>query len=129
MIHGLDVARAIFAIHHSWKKAEGQRWLLTDSFVYDWWSLVAGWGDGSLPTSSKASSLNGKEGNEAEESEGVQGTEISISRSEEFKNWVLELMNETDTRALPREMAALGRCYDTREFWTTFNIVPVRARI
>ena len=43
--------------------------------------------------------------------------------------WVGELMKENEIRALPRSMEALGRCYDTREFWTTFGIMPVRSRI
>ena len=43
--------------------------------------------------------------------------------------WVNELMREEDVRALPRSMDTLGRCYDTREFWETFELVPLKARI
>ncbi|KAJ6507687.1 hypothetical protein C8R47DRAFT_1099268 [Mycena vitilis] len=44
LIHGLDLARAILAVHSSFDKAAGQRWLLTDGRVYDWWDLAYAWG-------------------------------------------------------------------------------------
>jgi hypothetical protein len=46
MIHGLDLARAILAVHADFGKAAGQRWLLTDGRVYDWWDLASAWSDG-----------------------------------------------------------------------------------
>ncbi|KAJ3064820.1 hypothetical protein HK102_008096 [Quaeritorhiza haematococci] len=42
LIHGEDVARAIVAAHENF--TPGQRWLITDMHVYDWWSLAASWG-------------------------------------------------------------------------------------
>ncbi|KAF5309303.1 hypothetical protein D9758_019053 [Tetrapyrgos nigripes] len=47
MIHGIDVARAILAVHANFSKASGERWLLTDGRVYDWWDLASAWGSGS----------------------------------------------------------------------------------
>lgn len=44
LIHGLDVARALLAVHAEFDKAAGQRWLLTDGRVYDWWDLASAWG-------------------------------------------------------------------------------------
>ncbi|KAI0091166.1 hypothetical protein BDY19DRAFT_886087 [Irpex rosettiformis] len=44
MIHGIDVCRAILAVHSDFDKAVGQRWLLTDGRVYDWWDLAHAWG-------------------------------------------------------------------------------------
>ncbi|EIN10092.1 hypothetical protein PUNSTDRAFT_133857 [Punctularia strigosozonata HHB-11173 SS5] len=44
MIHGFDVARAILAVHSTFAPANGQRWLLTDGRVYDWWDLASAWG-------------------------------------------------------------------------------------
>jgi hypothetical protein len=41
MIHGLDVARCIRAVHENFTAG---RWLLTDMRVYDWWELVSAWG-------------------------------------------------------------------------------------
>ncbi|KAL1297174.1 hypothetical protein AAFC00_004747 [Neodothiora populina] len=104
MNHGEDVARAIFAVFEKWsdKDCVGQRWLLTDGFVYCWWALMAGW----------AHANGGKDGEPSKQSK-----------------WVYELMIEQDIKALPRSMEALGRCYDTREFWQTFGISPVRSRI
>ncbi|KAH9910127.1 uncharacterized protein BXZ73DRAFT_59274 [Epithele typhae] len=44
MVHGLDVARAVLAVAAHPERAAGQRWLLTDTHVYDWWDWAAGWG-------------------------------------------------------------------------------------
>ncbi|KXT16836.1 hypothetical protein AC579_6819 [Pseudocercospora musae] len=98
LIHGVDVARGVLAVTRNWKAARGERWMLTDGLVYDWWELFLGW---------------------AETGEGV---------SEQAK-WVEELMWEEGVRALPRSMETLGRCYDSREFWRTFGLVPLKARI
>ena len=78
--------------------------MLTDLFVYDWWSLFIGWGDG-----------------------GGQGGGKNTTGP--FGDWVRELMVEQGVKALPRSMEQLGRCYDAREFWESFKIAPVRARI
>ncbi|EME89553.1 uncharacterized protein MYCFIDRAFT_160748 [Pseudocercospora fijiensis CIRAD86] len=101
LIHGVDVARGIVATMGKWEKAKGQRFLVTDGVVYDWWELFVGWAEG------------------REEGEGPS----------EQAEWVYELMWEEGVRALPRSMDALGRCYDSREFWRTFGLVPLKARI
>ncbi|GAB7345627.1 hypothetical protein MBLNU457_3923t1 [Dothideomycetes sp. NU457] len=101
MVHGEDVARAVVAVCAKWERARGQRWMLTDGFVYDWWALFAGWAD-------------------VDEEEGLPS---------EQARWVWECMREEEVRALPRPMEALGRCYDSREFWETFGLVPLKARI
>ncbi|MCJ1472087.1 hypothetical protein MMC13_000734 [Lambiella insularis] len=102
MVHGQDVARGIVAVHR--KFTSGERWMLTDMFVYDWWSLVIGWGE---------NGVGSREGD-------ADGPQVE---------WVRELMVEERVRALPRSIEQLGRAYDTREFWSTFDIAPVRARI
>lgn len=79
--------------------------MLTDLFVYDWWALILGF----------AGEVNEENG--------------SDDRAKTQIKWVGELMEEKGVRALPRPMEDLGRCYDTREFWTTFGLMPVRARI
>ncbi|KAJ4291354.1 hypothetical protein N0V88_006362 [Collariella sp. IMI 366227] len=50
LIHGVDVARAVVALveggDETWERSgRGQRWMLTDGFVYDWWALLAGWAE------------------------------------------------------------------------------------
>ena len=47
IIHGLDVARLTFAITQDF--TPGQRWIVTDMHIYDWYELVLGLdeGDGS----------------------------------------------------------------------------------
>lgn len=104
MVHGEDVARAVFAAFEQWDGVgnKGQRWLLTDGFVYDWWALMAGW---------------------AAEARTSDGGPSRQSR------WVFELMEEEGVKALPRSMEVLGRCYDSREFWQKFGLSPVRSRI
>jgi len=69
--------------------------MLTDLMVYDWWALILGFA-----------------GEEDEDND-------SDARVDKQIKWIGELMTETNTRALPRSMEQLGRCYDTLEFWTT----------
>jgi hypothetical protein len=78
--------------------------MLTDMFVYDWWSLALGWGNGGSVTDGK-------------DAEGPH------------MQWVRELMVDEGIKALPRDMETLGRCYDSREFWDSLGLAPVRARI
>ncbi|KAK4446551.1 hypothetical protein QBC34DRAFT_149094 [Podospora aff. communis PSN243] len=104
LVHGMDVARGLLEVVRcdggKWEEhGKGQRWMLTDGFVYDWWALMAGWAEGS-------------------------DGEVS-----EQAKWVGELMEEEKVKALPRSMEALGRCYDSREFWRVFGVVPVKARV
>ncbi|KAJ3014012.1 hypothetical protein HKX48_005395 [Thoreauomyces humboldtii] len=42
LVHGEDVAQACIALHR--KFTAGERWLLTDLRVYDWWDLASVWG-------------------------------------------------------------------------------------
>lgn len=106
MVHGVDVARAILAVAKNWEAGQGERWMLTDGFVYDWWSLFAGW-------------ANVKAGEKEDRDD----------QPSEQSRWVYELMREEDVCALPRSMKTLGRCYDSREFWETFAVTPLKARI
>ncbi|TVY36057.1 hypothetical protein LOCC1_G007244 [Lachnellula occidentalis] len=105
MIHGQDVARAIIAVHQKFSAARSQRFILTDLIVYDWWTLILGF----------SGELDAENANSEKEKSQIK--------------WVGELMEEQNVRALPRSMEQLGRCYDCREFWTTFGIMPVRSRI
>lgn len=104
LIHGLDVARGILAVHDQFDVAAGSRWLLTDQRIYDVWDLVSAWGDGGeagrgkLPTGPQP-------------------------------QWVRELMEEFNVRALPRSPDQFGKVLDSREFWNTFGLNPARARL
>jgi len=98
-IHGLDVSQAILAAHREPKLASGQRWLLTDGRVYDWWDLASAWGP------------------------------VGENNTRVHAEWVRELMQETGTRALPRSPELLGRGLDGRDFWQTFGISPLQARL
>ena len=121
MIHGVDVARAIYAMtrcdESKWgRECDGQRWMLTDMFVYDWWALFAGW----------AGEVKDGEGvkSEWDEEGGESKGEVTVQAK-----WVGELMVEEKVRALPRPFEMLKRCYDTREFWSTFDLVPLKGRM
>ena len=106
MIHGLDVARAIVAVTGHWSAAKGQRWMLTDGFVYDWYALFEGWAD----------------------AKNADDSSVDRQPSDQAR-WVRELMHEEEVRVLPRSYEALGRCYDSREFWDTFKLTPLKARL
>lgn len=120
MVHGLDVARGILAAAEKWQHAGGERWMLTDGFVYDWWALFAGWAD----------TQNVKHG-------AAEPSDLALEASGGSKEpqpskqaqWVFELMKEEDVKALPRSMETLGRAYSGREFWDTFALAPIKARI
>ncbi|TVY39586.1 hypothetical protein LSUB1_G005827 [Lachnellula subtilissima] len=105
MIHGEDVARAIIAVHRKFSAAKSERFILTDLIVYDWWTVILGF----------SGELDAENANSEREKSQIK--------------WVGELMDEQNIKALPRSMEQLGRCYDCREFWTTFGIMPVRSRI
>ncbi|KAF8582993.1 hypothetical protein K439DRAFT_1653593 [Ramaria rubella] len=104
MIHGFDVARSILAVHEQFSTAAGSRWIVTDGRVYDWWDLASAWGDGG-------------EGSRDKIPTGLQ------------PQWVRELMEEENIRALPRSPEQLGRALDSREFWSKFRLSPAKARL
>jgi len=114
VIHGMDVARAILAVAAQFPKASGQRWMLTDGRIYDWWDLASAW------TSECRST--------GEESPKYGFSEASTIHGPHAA-WVRELMAEENIRALPRSPDVLGRALDSREFWTIFGLSPVKARL
>ncbi|KAJ2917566.1 hypothetical protein MD484_g2852, partial [Candolleomyces efflorescens] len=125
LIHGLDVSRAILAVHSEFSNARGQRWILSDGRVYDWWDLASAWG---LPNS-KSTTVGSGEAAGNLESTVVEEDENDDGERGPHARWVRELMEETGIRALPRNVELLGRAMDSREFWTTFGLSPVKARL
>ena len=107
LVHGADVARGIVGVMRDWKTAGGQRWMVTDGIVYDWWELMVGW---------------------AAEGQKEAGDGVEDMPSDQAR-WVFELMNEEKVWALPRSMEHLGRCYFGREFWDSFKMAPLKARV
>lgn len=116
LVHGLDVARAVIAVMGNWYSSKSQRWMLTDGFVYDWYSLFVGWAEQ-------------KKEDEAEGSVVRPPHQKVDDLPSKQAQWVYELMEEEKIWALPRSMETLGRCYYGREFWTTFKLAPVKARV
>jgi hypothetical protein len=82
--------------------------MLTDSFVYDMWSLFVGLAD--------------------PQDTGTSEGGIDREPRDQAK-WVFELMSEEKVWALPRSMEKLGRCYFGREFWDTYRLTPLKARV
>ena len=109
LVHGADVARGVVAVMRDWSTAGGERWMVTDGIVYDWWELFVGW------------AAEGK-------GEKVDGDGVEDMPSDQAR-WVFELMKEERVWALPRSMEHLGRCYFGREFWDAFKLAPLKARV
>ncbi|GAA5942096.1 uncharacterized protein JCM15063_002003 [Sporobolomyces koalae] len=119
LIHGLDVARAIVAVHlsttnrdddHDHDKVvgkKGERYLLTDLRVIDWWDLASRYCNNNPNNLSTSSTTKGLDSGPFE--------------------WVQELIEEHAVRGLPRSAQELGRALDSREFWSTFKLTPIRA--
>ncbi|KAJ3279526.1 hypothetical protein HDU79_000485 [Rhizoclosmatium sp. JEL0117] len=99
-IHGVDVARAVIAVHRNWRSGEA-RWIITNMRVYDWWDFLGS----AVPTGWVAKEGLGED----------QPTHWA---------WVLELMKEQGVKALPRSVEELGKGISSREFWETFGILP-----
>ena len=104
-------------MHAHPERAAGERWLLTDGRVYDWWDLASAWGD----SSALAAPAPGADSD--------SGLALADAPSGPQPAWVRELMAEHGVHALPRTPAALGRCLDSREFWSTFGLSPAVARV
>jgi len=103
MVHGIDVARAILAFHADF--TPGERWIISDGRVYDWWDLASAWGSG-----------------------GEDGRLLPITGPQ--PQWVVELMVETDAHALPRASDSLpGKHLVSLDFWSRFGLSPWRARL
>ncbi|KAI8611378.1 hypothetical protein BC830DRAFT_660777 [Chytriomyces sp. MP71] len=97
-IHGVDVARAILAVHAMFERAVGQRWILCNIRVYDWWEFLGC----AVPT----------------------GWDLKEEGDPEVWSWVLEACRETGVKGLPRNVTDLGRGMDGRDFWETFGVLP-----
>ena len=93
---------------------------MSDGRVYDWWDLASAWGSG--PTASSS------EGNASTTSSGTSSASDPEDRGPQAA-WVRELMREMGVRALPRSNDTLGRALDSREFWETFNLSPLKGRM
>mgnify|MGYP006886188722 CR=1 FL=1 len=118
LLHGLDLARAIIAVHLApslptcssadVEKGTGQRWIVSDLRVLDWWDLASAHPTGPSAPPPAASAAG--------------------ERSPDRALWVQDLMRKHGVRALPRTPQELGRAIDAREFWDAFGLMPVRGR-
>ncbi|KAK8038296.1 hypothetical protein PG994_015063 [Apiospora phragmitis] len=112
LIHGQDVARAIVALHRNF--TPGQRWLLCDMHIYDWWDLIEDWAISALA---------------AAEEDPASASEAEVAKHKRLLAWVGELMQEEGVKALPRDSTRLGRVLDGRAFWKAMGIMPICGRV
>ncbi len=103
LVHGVDVARAVVAMHE--KFTPSTRWLVADMHTYDWWDLAQGWGE----------EVRHRLRQKAQEG----------ADDLPYEQWVSELMDEQQVRALPRGVEELGRVLDSRGFWKEMGIQPI----
>lgn len=101
LVHGDDVAAAVVALHKRF--VPGERFIVTDRHVYDWWDLIDGWG------------------NELEEAYVLDKDE---TEKPPYRQWVAECMQEENVGALPRDIKLLGRVVDSRFFWDQMKTLP-----
>ncbi|KAI8904553.1 hypothetical protein BC831DRAFT_496316 [Entophlyctis helioformis] len=97
LIHGHDVARVVVRMMDPSYFTPGERWIVTDLQVYDWWDLAMVWGVSTDAQTGKDTVL-------------PQAT------------WVEELMAETGVRGLPRDVGLLGRALDARDLWRRMGL-------
>lgn len=121
MIHGVDVARAVIAVHGHF--TPGKRWLLTDLRVNDWWDLIQAWGPEIRENVMPKGNDKANDGEQSETETETQQQKLDYAR------WVGELMVEEDVRSLPRSADTLGRVLDSRAFWSEMGVWPVRGRL
>lgn len=111
LVHGVDVARAIVGVVSNGDKDAifGRRWIIADGMSYDWWALTWEW---------------------MGETQEPSADETAPQRAEDklrYRQWVLELMEENNVRALPRAPELLGRKMDSRAFWKAVGLLPERS--
>ncbi|KIV94259.1 hypothetical protein PV10_02042 [Exophiala mesophila] len=111
LVHGVDVARAVVAVVFESDKDAifGKRWIIADGMSYDWWALAWEW---------------------TGETQELSADETVPQRSEDklkYRQWVLDLMEENNVRALPRTPELLGRKMDSRAFWKAVGLLPERS--
>ena len=126
LVHGQDVARAIIGAHRNWNKVKGQRWIITDLRVYDWWDLAMSWGGEALGQL-EALETTGNGGSKANEGDNEDVTKLR--EKGKIARWVGECMVEEGVKALPRDSETVGRRVDAREFWQTVGIWPSVSRV
>ncbi|GAA6030769.1 hypothetical protein JCM8097_008868 [Rhodosporidiobolus ruineniae] len=144
LVHGEDVARAILAVHFSparctsappdekedggegekGRRRRGERYLVTDLRVYDWWDIVAA----HPPSSPSSSTVSSRPPAVPSPSPSSSAPETKAEHTPPHALWVSQLLEKHGVRALPRTPDELGRAMDSREFWRDFEVMPVRGR-
>ena len=132
LVHGRDVARAVIGAHRYFQKVGNHRWIVTDLHTYDWWDLIHAWGGYARETVVPAQDLQ-------EEKDLQKGREVgkylqkSTDEAEneklQYERWVIELMEEENVKALPRDTDRLGRVLDGRGFWQAVEGAPKEGRV
>ncbi|KIW30088.1 uncharacterized protein PV07_05863 [Cladophialophora immunda] len=127
LIHGVDVAGGVIGVINADRMAPGEtvdteqfrtrhlfgrRWIVADCVSYDWWGVV--W------------DFNGDSSEDSHIDEEDPEQLAKLDERTKYRRWVMELMQDSGVRALPRPPEALGRKLDAREFWNAIGILPQR---
>ncbi|EHY52290.1 hypothetical protein ABEF92_000745 [Exophiala dermatitidis] len=128
----------------------GRRWIVADCVSYDWWSLVWDWmGESNEPQSDNetetgrnmastsgtvetvqtatASDEQRRQQQREDPSKTTTETDTDTIIKRQYRQWILELMEEHHVRGLPRSIDQLGRKLDARDFWKAVGILPKRS--
>ncbi|KAJ3063645.1 hypothetical protein HDU98_000550 [Podochytrium sp. JEL0797] len=101
-IHGIDVARAVLAVHANFQPGQ-HRWIITNLRVFDWWDFLLG----AVPT----------------------GWDLEKQGPPPHWVWIGELMVETGVKALPRSVHELQKGITSREFWEVHGLLPIYSQL
>ena len=113
-VHGTDVSLAVIGVH---RKFVGERWLVSDGTVYDWWEVL--WRE--------AARLQGR-GKRDEVDQRSKDEGGRVESGLKYRSWMLELMNDNEVSCLPRTGDELGRRLDARAFWKWIGTTPMKER-
>lgn len=126
LIHGEDVGQAVLGAHLRPEKVRGQRWIVTDLHVYDWWDLIVQWATEEAKGTSTMTKV-GKTG--LREFDVATLGEGSATEKIDLQAEVFKCLEKTGVRALPRDPDSLGRVLDGRELWTAIGRHPTVGRV
>ncbi|KAL9060208.1 MAG: hypothetical protein Q9162_000822 [Coniocarpon cinnabarinum] len=128
LIHGQDVARAIYLTHSHFSKLKGQCWILTDLRVTAIGSSLCH--RKLLLTRTIQSTMRARKDTVIAKKgrKSMKGL-TEMQEPGQIAKWVLQCMDSNDIKALPRDTSSIGRRVDGREFWSVVGSAPSIGRV
>lgn len=134
LVHGEDVAQAVLGAHLKPEKVRGQRWIVTDLHVYDWWDLIVQWATEEAKGTSTMAKVR-ETGTSLRDFGVVDGPGLTptggvLTTSQiDLQAEVFKCLEKSGVRALPRDPNSLGRVLDGRELWKVIGRHPTVGRV